>query len=188
MLRELVLKNRSFRRFREDVAIERSMVEELIDLARCSASGGNVQPLKYYLSVDTETNGRIFPYLAWAGALKDWDGPSEGERPSAYVVILCDTTISKGAGVDHGIAAWSILLGAAERGLGGCMIGSVKRADLHKALGLGDEYEIALVIALGEPGEEVVLEAMGGDDYSYWRDEDGVHHVPKRSLDEIIIS
>ena len=188
MLRDLILKNRSYRRFHEDVAIERETLRELVDLARLSASGSNLQPLKYILSCDPERNALIFPHLAWAGYLKEWRGPSEGERPSAYIIILGDTEIRSSVGCDHGIAAQSILLGATERGLGGCMIGSVQREKLRKALEIPLCYEILLVLALGKPKETVVLETVGPDgDIRYWRDEEGVHHVPKRSLDQIIL-
>ena len=188
MLRDLILKNRSYRRFHEDVAIERETLRDLVDLARLSASGSNLQPLKYILSCDTERNALIFPHLAWAGYLKEWRGPSEGERPSAYIIILGDTEIRRSVGCDHGIAAQSILLGATERGLGGCMIGSVQREKLRKALEIPLCYEILLVLALGKPKETVTIEAAGPEgDIRYWRDEEGVHHVPKRSLDQIII-
>ena len=188
MLKDLIVKNRSYRRFHQGVAIGRATLEELVELARLSASGGNVQPLKYILSSDPEKNARIFPHLGWAGYLKDWPGPAEGERPSAYIIILCDTEVSKSSGCDHGIAAQSILLGAAEKGLGGCMIGSVKRQELCRALDIPGRYELLLVLALGKPKETVVLDAAGPDgDIKYWRDDDQVHHVPKRPLDEIIV-
>ena len=134
MLKDLILKNRSYRRFYQEVAIEHETLRELVDLARLSASGANRQPLKYILSCDPEKNGLIFPHLTWAAYLKDWPGPSEGERPSAYIIILGDTKISQAFGCDHGIAAQSILLGAREKGLGGCMHGSVRRDELSKAL------------------------------------------------------
>ena len=188
MLRDLILKNRSYRRFHEDVAIEQETLRELVDLARLSASGSNLQPLKYILSCDPERNALIFPHLAWAGYLKEWRGPSEGERPSAYIIILGDTEISRSVGCDHGIAAQSILLGATERGLGGCMIGSVQRKKLREALEIPPCYEIRLILALGKPKETVAIEAAGPEgDIRYWRDEAGVHHVPKRSLDQIIL-
>jgi nitroreductase len=187
-LRELVLKNRSYRRFHEEKAIARETLVELVDLARLSASGGNMQPLKYILSCDSETNERIFPHLAWAGFLKDWPGPSPGERPSAYIVILGDTEVRKDAGCDQGIAAQSILLGAAERGLGGCMLGAIKRDDLRRALAIASHLKILLVVALGTPKETVVLEEVGPDgSIEYWRADDDTHHVPKRPLEEIII-
>jgi nitroreductase len=186
--RELVLKNRSYRRFHQDQPVTMETLRELIDLARLAPSAANRQPLRYILSVDPAKNALIFPRLAWAGYLRDWVGPEEGERPTAYVVILLDSEVSKNAGCDHGITAQTILLGAAERGLGGCMIGSVQRDELRAALGIPEKYEILLVLALGVPKEAVQLEAISPDgDVKYWRDPAGVHHVPKRSLDDLIV-
>ena len=188
MLRDLIISNRSCRRFHEDFAIERRTLEELVDLARLSASAANLQPLKYILSCEARKNALIFPHLAWAGYLKDWPGPGEGERPAAYVVVLGDTQISRTFGCDHGIAAQSILLGAREKGLAGCMIGLIQREELRTALDIPTRYEILLVIALGKPREQVILEDVGPDgDIKYRRDSAGVHHVPKRSLKELII-
>ena len=134
MIRDLIIKNRTCRRFQEDVAVEREALRELVDLARLSASAANLQPLKYVLSCDPQKNALIFPHLGWAGYLKDWPGPSEGERPSAYVIILGDTQISQSFDCDHGIAAQSILLAPAEKGLAGCMIGTEKRQDQSEAI------------------------------------------------------
>jgi len=188
MLKDIIIKNRSYRRFRQEVAVEEKTLKELIDLARLSASGANLQPLKYMISCSPEKNSRMFPHLAWAGYLKDWPGPAEGEQPAAYIIILGDTTITDSFTCDHGIAAQSILLGAAEIGLGGCMIGSIQREKLRKVLDIADRYKILLVLALGKPGETVKLETAGSDkDIKYYRDQEGIHHVPKRSLDEIII-
>lgn len=188
MLRDLVRKNRSYRRFFEDVAVDAEALWELVDLARVSASASNLQPLKYILSCDPLMNGLIFPHLAWAGYLRDWPGPPEGERPSAYIIILGDTEISRSFGCDHGIAAQSMLLGAVERGLGGCMISSVKRQELVQALGIPSRYEVLLVLALGKPKETVSIEAVGvSGDIKYWRDSEGGHHVPKRSLEDIVL-
>ena len=189
MLRDLILRNRSYRRFHQEVPISLDDLKELVDLARQSASAANRQPLKYILSYQPEMNARIFPYLAWAGYLKDWGGPKEGEKPAAYILMLGDKTITQVFGCDHGIAAQSILLGATEKGLGGCIIGSVRRIELSQELHIPEQYEILNVIALGKPKEQVVIEAVGEDgDIKYWRDEQGIHHVPKRSLEEIILS
>ena len=189
MIRELILANRSFRRFEQNATVETDVLRELIDLARCSASAANRQPLKYMISNTPERNGIVFPTLSWAGDLKNWPGPAEGERPSAYIVILGDTRISSGFGCDHGIAAQSILLGAAERGLGGCMFGAIERNQLRSGLAIPDYLEILLVIALGRPAEKVVLEDVESEcgKTLYYRDESDVHHVPKRGLDEVIL-
>lgn len=68
------------------------------------------------------------------------------------------------------------------------MIGSVQRVVLHRELGLAENLHILLVIAMGKPQETVVIDPVGPDgSITYWRDEDSVHHVPKRSLDELIV-
>ena len=188
-LSELILKNRSTRRFDQDHNISRETLMELVDLARHSASGSNKQPLKFFLSCDPETNAVIFPHTRWAGYIEDWAGPAEGERPSAYIIILGDKEVSDSFGVDHGIAAQSIMLGAVEQGLSGCMIGSVQRVKLQRELALSDRYQILLVLALGKPNETIVLEIVGSDgDIKYWHDENGDHHVPKRTLDELVLN
>lgn len=187
-LKELILKNRSYRRFDESHEITREDLLELVEAARISGSAKNAQPLKYLLSCDKEMNDKIFPFLGWAGYLKDWPGPSPGERPSAYLVQVNDTKLGTQYFCDDGIAAQSILLTAVEKGLGGCMIASVKKEGLSKALELPEHMKITLVIALGKPVEKVVLEEMKDGDIKYWRDEDDVHHVPKRSLDELVIN
>ena len=189
MLKDLVLANRTYRRFDQSVAIDRATLLELVDLGRLSASGGNAQPLKYALACDAELNAAIFPNLAWAGFLSDWDGPAEGERPSAYIVILGAPAILNDYGVDHGIAAQSILLGATERGLGGCMIGSIQRDGLRKAMQIDERYQILLVLAIGKPAETVQVDETPADgSFLYWRDAESVHHVPKRMLDDVIVS
>jgi nitroreductase len=188
MIRDLIISNRSCRRFEESFAIDRRTLEELVDLARLSASAANLQPLKYILSCDPEKNARIFPHLGWAAYLKNWGGPTPGERPSAYIVILGDTAINTNFYCDHGIASQSILLGARERGLAGCMIGLIKREELRQALSIPAQYEILLVLALGKPRERAVIDEVGpSGDIKYWRDDTGVHHVPKRSLKELIV-
>ena len=189
MISELVRRTRSCRRFYEEHPISKETLRDLVDLARLGASGGNKQPLKYLLSSERAMNDVIFPKLGWAGYLKGWLGPEPGERPSAYIIILGDKTIRKSIRVDQGIAAQNILLGATDQGLAGCMIDSVDREWLSKDLLIPDRFEILLVIALGKPKETIVLESLGPDgDIRYWRDASGEHHVPKRSLDEIIVS
>lgn len=188
MIKDLVRQNRSYRRFDQAAPVTMDTLKELVELAQYSASGSNLQPLKYMLSCDPEKNAQIFPYLAWAGYLTEWPGPDEGERPSAYIIILGDKKIAESFGVDHGIAAQSMLLGAVERGLGGCMIASIRRPGLRQVLDIGDRYDVLLVLALGKPVETVVVDPVGADgSIKYWRDEQAVHHVPKRSLDELIL-
>lgn len=189
MIAALIKKNRSFRRFYQDHALNLETLLGLVDLARLSSSAANLQPLRYILSVDSQKNLDIFSCLGWAAYLKDWNGPKEGERPSGYIIILSDSEKANDyVGYDCGIASQSILLGAREKGLAGCMIASVKRQQLRSLLNIDGRFKILLVIAIGKPKEEVVIETVGSDNnIRYWRDSAGIHHVPKRNLQDIII-
>ena len=188
MLSDLIRKCRSFRRFHQEVDVNYDDLKDMVNNARLSASARNMQSLKYYLSNDSELNKRVFSCLAWAGYLKDWPGPIEGERPAAYIIMVNDTEISNNYFCDHGIAAQSILLSAVEKGLGGCIIASVNREKLRQELSISQRFEIVQVLALGKPKEVVNIEPLGNEgDVKYWRDENQVHHVPKRALEDIIL-
>ncbi|EAT15065.1 nitroreductase family protein [Desulfuromonas acetoxidans] len=189
MLKDLLLRNRSYRRFHADKAISEEQLTELVELTRYCGCVANLQPLRYLLSVDKERNDRIFNYLGWAGYLKDWKGPAENERPSGYIVIIGDKTISDRFDGDSGIAAQSILLGAVEKGLGGCMIGSIQKQKFREEFKIPTRFEIVMVIALGYPAEEVrLVDKEESGDIKYWRDESGVHYVPKRTMDHLVLS
>ncbi len=188
MFHDMVKANRSYRRFFEQEAVTRDTLLTLVDYARLVPSGANKQALKYFIACEQALNEQIFTALGWAAYLKGWSGPVAGERPAAYIVIVQDKAYKMGTNFDAGIAAQTILLGAAEMGLGGCMIGNIQHAKLQIALNLAENYEIVLVIALGKPKEEVVIDEIEADgDIKYWRDENQVHHVPKRKLKDILI-
>ncbi|MBU4345300.1 MAG: nitroreductase family protein [Proteobacteria bacterium] len=194
MIADLIKKNRSCRRFYQNHAVSLKALKCMVNLARLSASAANLQPLNYILSSNPEKNDLIFSCLAWAGYIKDWPGPKDGERPAAYIIILGNTNISKNFWCDHGIASQSMLLGAREKGLAGCMIGAVNRRKLRKILNIPPKYKILLVLAIGKPKEKVKIEVVDSDsslstvnNIKYWRDGKGVHHVPKRKLTDIIL-
>ncbi|MFH1155796.1 MAG: nitroreductase family protein [Pseudomonadota bacterium] len=186
-IRDLIISNRSCRRFDQSHAVDLETLRGLVDLARMSASAANLQPLKYILSAAPDKNQEIFACLGWAAYLKTWDGPGPGEQPAGYIVILGDKTITENFRCDHGIAAQSILLGARAAGLGGCMLAAINHKRLREALAIPEHLDILLVVALGKPFETIVLESLPADgNIRYWRDDNGTHHVPKRSLDDII--
>jgi len=190
MLEELIQKNRSYRRFDQNYPVVLTTLVELVDLARLSPSSRNLQALKFYLSADADTNNIIFPHLGWAGYLKNWSGPTEKERPTGYIIIINDLNIGVAQGADEGIAALAILLGAVEKGFGGCIIGTIAHQEkLSSSLELALLHKIKLIVALGKPAEKVQLLGMLNQDgdIRYWRDYQGIHHVPKRRLADIIL-
>ena len=187
-LHEMVLKTRSYRRFDQTKAIAAETLVKLVDMARQTGSAANRQPLKYIVCAEAQTNAKLFAHLRWAGYLQGWGGPVEGERPTGYIIMLTDTEINKEAATDVGIAAQTIMLGATEAGLGGCMLGAINRDEIRKLFGVPERHTISLVLALGVPVESVVLEPVGpSGDIKYYRDEKQVHHVPKRALDEVLL-
>lgn len=188
MFDNLVLHNRSYRSFAEGYPVTRDDLFSLVGLARLSPSAGNIQPLKYFLSCEQQTKELIFPLLKWADGAGETDG--EKGRPSAYICMFVDVNLvptMSAAYVDAGIAAQTILLGACEKGLGGCIVTSFDRARLKHALMVTiGAYEPLMVIALGKPYQDITLEESGYETGCY-RDEEGVRHVPKRQLTDIII-
>jgi len=188
VLRELLLKNRSYRRFTQRNKLNQAQLENLIELSRYAPSAANLQNLRFHLIHTEKDCELLYPALKWAGYLRYWDGPEPGERPAAYIIILAPCNATRFHHTDSGIVAQTIMLGAAEQGLGGCILASVDKDAVHEAFNLPDELDILLVLALGYPAEQVVIEdVIDPDDIEYWRDEAGIHHVPKRLLSELIV-
>lgn len=191
MFSDLVKRSRSARRFVESERITLEMLRGWVDLARLVPSAANLQPLKYLIIHEYEDCARFFPFTAWAGYLKDWAGPEYGQRPAAYILILHEKD-KKEPAFDVGIAAQTIMLAATEAGYGGCMLGALKREEIHREFRLPENLAVSLALALGRPAEEIILEeAPAGCDaegVKYWRDASGAHHVPKRPLTDILLS
>ena len=188
-IEELVLKNRSYRRFDESDPIPSALLVELVDLTRRCPSTANRQPMKFMTISASSEREAIFPHLRWAAYIKEWDGPAPGERPTGYIVFLDDTSISQSAGVDPGVCGQTMLLRAVEAGFGGCMIANLNKEGLRQVLNIPETMEILLVIAFGRPAEEVLLEDTDeSGSIRYYRDKTDRHHVPKRPLNEILIN
>jgi len=187
MISELIKKTRSFRRFDANRKITDKELLDMIESARCSGSSANRQRIRFAIINDKEICDKLFENVAFAGYLKEWSGPTETERPTAYIVMLCkEENIDTSLAIDMGIAAQSILLTATEMGLGGCMIRSFKKAVFDSIL-KKDGYNSAFVIALGKPTERVYLTDVVDGDIKYFRDENDDHAVPKLSLKDLII-
>lgn len=190
VLKDLVTRCRSYRRFHQEISIPLEELRDMTDTARLASCASNAQALKYAIVHTPEECAHVFPLVHWAAALKDWPGPQEGERPSAYIIIVCDQSIAKNRQWDEGIAAQTIMLSAVEKGYGGCIMASFDRKALTQVLGLDPErFSPELVLALGKPSEQVVLVSLGPEgSTTYYRDENQVHYVPKRSLDDILLN
>lgn len=191
MIRDLVEKSRSWRGYDENEKISRETLAELCDCARLCPSSVNKQPLKYYLAYKQPEVGRIQAETMWAKALPDITLPHPGKYPTAFIVICQDTDIDpnlKRFSRDVGAVAQTMLLAATEKGLGGIMIGSFNAGAIHDKLHLAENVHPLLVVAIGKPAEKIVLTDVPADgSTNYWRDENDVHYVPKRTLaDELL--
>lgn len=187
--RDLVTKCRSYRRFDGACPVPEEAVRELVELACTVPSARNLQPLKFIAVCEPPLVDALFPCLSWAGYLADWSGPAEGERPRACIVMLGDLLVSSDFACDSGIAAQTMLLGATASGLGGCILGSLDRQKIRELLKIPERYALLMVIALGKPAETIVIDQMRADDsVRYFRDASGIHHVPKRVVDDVLLN
>ena len=184
-VRELAIRNRSYRRFDAAKPVRRETLLQLVDLSRYTASGANRQVTRFIVSAEPDRNAEIYACLRWAGYYPDWDGPVEAERPTGYIVLLSPEGVN--APMDEGIKAQTMLLGAVEQGLGGCMLANIDRAKLAQVLHVPQGYKISLVVAIGVPVEPVVLdETDAAGDIRYYRVGE-VQHVPKIRLSDLVL-
>ena len=186
MIKDIIKKNRSYRRFFAERSIDTETLVSIVDEARLCPSGANKQRLRVAIINDEKGKGEIFSTLKFAGYLTDWKGPEETERPSAYYVICSESNLDSLLAIDLGIFAQTLLLSATERGIGGCMFRSYNAGDVARTVG-ADSMIPHLVIALGYPSEKVECVGVKDGDIKYYRGEDDVHYVPKLTSDELII-
>lgn len=188
--KELVKRNRSYRGYDESYRFTKEQLEDYVDTTRFTASSVNMQPLKYFIAYEKEMVDTIQAMTKWARALPDLDLPYVGKRPTGFIVICQDTDIAPNTQrfmKDVGIVAQTILLQATEEGLGGCMIGNFKPEEVSETLGFSENIVPLLIVALGKPDEEIVITDVKENGTNYYRDENDVHYVPKRSLEDILI-
>ena len=192
MVKDLIIKNRSYRGYDESYTFTREQLENYVDGARLCASSVNIQPLKYFIAWEKSDVDKIQPRVKWARQLPQMTLPHPGMCPTAFIVICQDKSISDNLNrfmIDIGIVAQSMLLMATEEGLGGCMIGNFGAQDIREALDLPENLQPMLVVALGKPAEKIVITDVGTDgNTAYYRDENDVHYVPKRGLGELLIN
>lgn len=180
---EAIRSRRSVRKFK-DQRVPREDLVELVDYARLAPSGMNKQPLEFVVVDKPELERELFNYTNWAGAV-DWD-PEPEERPRAYVLVLIDHEVKPATeNHDAGLAASNICLGAVDKGLGSCLLGAIDKESIKKLVGVPEQLELDLAVGLGYPDQDIVLEE-GAEKIDYWLDEEGVFHVPKRSVDDTL--
>lgn len=185
----LVREARSCRRFDESAPLTQVDLNWLLECARLAPSGRNAQELRFITVVSGPVLDQLFPLTRWAGALKDWNGPQQGERPTAFIAVLMPERGGSLLCYDVGIACQTIQLAATSRGWGACMIQSFERDKAEELLKIPTTLKIALLVGLGAAVEKRVVATMPQDgSFSYWRDSAGVHYVPKRSLDELLLA
>ena len=183
MIYDKIIKRRTIRKYiQKDVP--KDLLLRCVDAARLSPSGLNLQPLKYVIINDKDLLPKIFKTLRWAGYLPDYF-PTEEEMPRAYIVMLLDKNVRADPGHDAGIASMSISMVAFEEGLGSCILGAINRIELRKILAVPDNLEVLLVVALGYPAENPVIDDVKENNVKYWLDKDGIIHIPKRDMKDI---
>lgn len=180
---ELILNRRTIRKF-ENKPINRESILKMINAARLAPSGANLQPLKYIAITSPEVCDKVFPLTKYGGYFKDGT-PKEGEKPTAYIVVLEDNNIRKEPREDAGAAIENIILTALEEGIASCWVGNVDRKNLKEVLGIEESLSVNSVIALGYPAQESAEAEFTGD-VKYFMDENGKVHVPKRQMEEIL--
>ena len=190
-IKDLIKASRSFRSFDPDSPITSEILADLVECVRYTPSSRNLQALKFRLVTSKEECAALLPFTRWAGLLRDTEIPPQGHAPTAYVVITIDTSLTENIMPflkDVGICAQSILLAATEAGFGGCMIGSFHAEEVSKLLSLPAHLSPQLILAMGKPDETVMLTDVKSDgSIAYYR-ENGIHIVPKRPLEDLIIS
>ncbi len=183
---EAVKERHTIRKFTQEPPVREELLQ-IVDSARLAPYGANAQPLKYAIVTDEGKRRELYPYIKYAGFLKDWD-PAFEECPTAFIVILNDTAIKPTAKseCDSGIALASMCLAARELGYGSVCLGAINRAEIKKTLGLDERYDITYLLGIGYPAQTGEVFDYT-DDLKYYFDENGNVHVPKRTMDEVLV-
>lgn len=182
---ELATKTRSYRRFQENKPIPAELLRDMITSAGVAPCASNLQRLRFSIITDEKEKDQLFSGIGWAGYITEWDGPEPGKRPAAYIVIHAPGEKKVFTGIDVGIAASYLVLSASDAGIGSCMLLNFDRITVNN-VAPSEGYSPELLIALGYPGETVLLE-KDDEKIRYWRDSKGIHHVPKLPLEKLIL-
>ena len=183
---DAIQKRRSIRKFTQE-PIAKETLMKLVDCARLAAYPVNLQPLKFKMIDDTALLKKVFPCTRWAGFLQD-GAPKEGERPTAYILILGDKNIKANSDfqVENGAAGATITLAATGEGIASCWLGAINRDELRKIFDIPENLTVLDLIALGYPAQKSQAVSIKDGDHKYYLNEENVLQVPKRSLEEVL--
>ncbi len=188
MLKDLLIKERSYRSFDRSISVSNETLLSFIENVRLTPSTRNLQALKFKLCTEKVDRDMLLQVTGWAKSL-GIKLPPDGHEPTAYIIICLDTSIASSDIMlrDVGIAAQTIMLSAVEEGLGGCMIGSYVPEILKEYFGFPQHIVPKLILGLGKPDEVCLTEDAVDGKIGYYRDERNIHHVPKRTIEEILL-
>lgn len=182
---DAIRSRRSIRRF-SPRELDPAMLEQLAELGRLYASGGNRQPIRFAVLSAGEARQQLFATLKWAMYLPGFEIRPE-QQPTGYILLLRDSRVSSGAcGFDLGAAATTVMLAAREQGLDSCCLASFSREKVTELLGLSEALVPELVIALGYADQESRAVDMA-EDYRYFETPDGVLNVPKLTPEAALV-
>ena len=182
---EIIMTRRTIRKFKQE-PIGRGLLKKIIDAARMAPTGSNRQPLSFAIITDKELCNKIFPLTKWAGYLQGAYTPSESERPTAYIAVFTELENKDSSETAAGAAVENMLIFAHSEGIGCCWMGAIDRERIPEILGSPKNKYLLYLVALGYPAESPVA-APYTDDVKYYLDEQNVLHVPKKSLDDVLI-
>jgi nitroreductase len=184
---EAILKRRTIRKFKQE-ELHTDTLKKFVNAARLAPQAANIQPLKYVIVNEKPLTDELFKACSWAGYIKPLGNPAEGERPTAYIIVLVDAKIKKASyDLDAGAAIENILLTALEDGIGTCWLGAINRDKIRHIMNIPEKYIIQDMVALGYPAEDPVTDDAGVEDsIKYYKDENGTLHVPKRKIEDVL--
>jgi nitroreductase len=181
-----ICRRRTIRRF-QNRSIPENIITKLANAARLAPSCSNIQPCEFIVVDNPQMVDQIFSCLRWASYIEPAGNPPKGERPVLYIVALINVRLKKKGGEsDVAAAIQNILLTAWEEGIGSCWLQSINCKQIKTLLRIPHYLNVNSIIALGYPNEQPVVEIARESAIKYWKDKDGVIHVPKRTLKDVI--
>ena len=183
---EAIISRRTIRKF-DQKKIDPEILKKIVNAGRLAPSAANLQPLEYLIIDDEDLKKKVFPNIAWAGYIKPEGDPGEDERPAVYIIILADKKINPAPEIDIGASVENMNLVAGEEGIGCCWIGAFKKKKINEIISVPANLSVELVLAMGYPLEKPVPEDIEkGASIKYYKDDSGILHVPKRSLEDVL--